>query len=79
MPTKTPPPRPKIRDVGLEKWMNSRGFSYHEWVIRVGDDPNNPITPKSRLALATRNDKGETISVDTVTRWLAQMKREMNA
>lgn len=65
-------PRPeRIEDVGLENWLTDRDIDYNLLMVLVGPDPDNPRVSKRRLAIEF--NKAES----TITRWLAQMKREL--
>lgn len=65
------PKPPTIEGEGLEKWLTDRDIDYQRFVVLVGTDPDDPIASKRRLAKEFK--KAES----TITRWLAQMKREM--
>lgn len=72
-----PPPRPKLEDSTLKDWMTERGYDYDTFIIRVGNDPANPVTPISRLAKYTLDATGKHPHPDTIRRWLTQLRRDL--
>lgn len=69
------PKPPKIEDEGLEKWLTDREVDYNTFMVLVGPDPDNPRVSKRRLAKELK--QGHVFAESTITRWLAQMKSEM--